>query len=207
MSTSRSGAREAAYHHGDLRSALVAAGLAILEEGGDPAALSLREAARRAGVSAMAPYRHFEDKDALLVAVATAGFERFGAALTEADAHPDKTVAIVEQGVAYVRFALENPALFRLMFGHSGPTRPQKLHDASKAAFSVLETRVASLVAPEMAPSWAAHCWALAHGIAALCVDRCFETGGDPIAMARHLLSLSAIPPVRARFENAQSSA
>ncbi|WP_162249966.1 TetR/AcrR family transcriptional regulator [Methylobacterium sp. Leaf456] len=83
MSTSRPA--KAGYHHGELREALVAAGLAILEEGGDPASLGLREAARRAGVSAMAPYRHFSDKDALLAAVATVGFERLRADLAAAD--------------------------------------------------------------------------------------------------------------------------
>lgn len=83
MSTSPSA--KAGYHHGGLREALVEAGLAILEEGGDPASLGLREAARRAGVSAMAPYRHFPDKDALLAAVATVGFERLRAALEAAD--------------------------------------------------------------------------------------------------------------------------
>ncbi|WP_342154165.1 TetR/AcrR family transcriptional regulator [Methylorubrum sp. SB2] len=83
MSTSRPA--KAGYHHGELREALVAAGLAILEEGGDPASLGLREAARRAGVSAMAPYRHFSDKDALLAAVATVGFERLRVDLEAAD--------------------------------------------------------------------------------------------------------------------------
>ncbi len=89
MSTSPSA--KAGYHHGGLREALVEAGLAILEEGGDPASLGLREAARRAGVSAMAPYRHFPDKDALLAAVATVGFERLRAALEAAD-DPDRGV-------------------------------------------------------------------------------------------------------------------
>ena len=83
MSTSRPA--KAGYHHGELRETLVAAGLAILEEGGDPASLGLREAARRAGVSAMAPYRHFSDKDALLAAVATVGFDRLRVDLEAAD--------------------------------------------------------------------------------------------------------------------------
>jgi AcrR family transcriptional regulator len=83
VSTSRPA--KAGYHHGELREALVAAGLAILEEGGDPGSLGLREAARRAGVSAMAPYRHFSDKDALLSAVAAVGFERLRADLEAAD--------------------------------------------------------------------------------------------------------------------------
>ena len=78
-------ATKTAYHHGDLRSALVEAGLAILAESGDAGALSLREAARRAGVSAMAPYRHFADKEALLAAIATVGFERLAAAQREAE--------------------------------------------------------------------------------------------------------------------------
>src|SRR5947208_12822201 len=106
-----------AYHHGDLRQQLL--GVAeeiILELGVD--GFSLREAARRAGVSPAAPAHHFKDARGLLTALATLGFQQFGAALEKADAAggADPGRRLHEQGLAYVRFALEQPARFQLMF-------------------------------------------------------------------------------------------
>src|SRR5690349_3579164 len=96
------------YHHGDLRPALLKAAGRVLEKEG-PAALSLRELARRAGVSHNAPYRHFADREALLAALAADGFRMLGEVLGVASSR--------HRGEAYVRFALEHPQLFRLMFG------------------------------------------------------------------------------------------
>nr|WP_147080261.1 TetR/AcrR family transcriptional regulator [Methylobacterium haplocladii] len=193
MSTSL--AKPSGYHHGDLREALVAAGLAILEEGGDPKALSLREAARRAGVSAMAPYRHFADKEALLAAVAAVGFGRLREALLAADGRGSGREALVGQGVAYVAFACANPALFRLMFGSAPCPRDGDLDAASRSSFAVLTERVAALVPPAEAADWALHCWATVHGLAALSIDGQFGGSGEnPEAMARRVLSLSALP-------------
>src|SRR5205085_11935081 len=93
----------ARYHHGDLRSALLHAALDILAEHGVPG-LTLREVARRAGVSPMAPYRHFDSKDALLAAVAEEGFRRLGQRLSDTP-HADPMADLVAQGMAYVRFA------------------------------------------------------------------------------------------------------
>ncbi|WP_455961377.1 TetR/AcrR family transcriptional regulator [Methylorubrum aminovorans] len=177
MSTSKgeSGSSRGGYHHGELRKALVAAGLSILEEGGDPSALGLREAARRAGVSAMAPYRHFPDKEALLAAVATVGFERLRAALEQADrggGGQEAREALYAQGEAYVAFACAQPGLFRLMFAaRSGGARPQALCEASAAAYAVLSDRVAALVPPTVAAEEALRSWALVHGIASLVID------------------------------------
>lgn len=187
VSTSKS---KAAYHHGDLRDALIAAALAILEAGGDPASLSLREAARRAGVSAMAPYRHFPDKEALLSAVATIGFARLGEALRQADGSPDPQEALVGQGVAYVAFACANPSLFRLMFGTALAARRAE-PTASGGAYAVMATRVAALEKPATSDDWAMCCWATAHGLASLAVDgQLAYTGEAPSALADRVLRL-----------------
>lgn len=194
ITVSTSGAKASSYHHGDLRGALVAAGLAVLEEGGDPSALSLREAARRAGVSAMAPYRHFADKDALLAAVAEIGFGRLRDALAEADRAPDAYEALIGQGVAYVGFACTNPALFRLMFGAAASCGGESAAKPAGAAYAVLAERVAALAAPDDAPEHALRCWAIVHGIAALAVDRQLpDLGIAPTALADRLLRLGSL--------------
>lgn len=107
-------AADRTYHHGDLRNALIEAGLKALEhqEAGE---LSLRALARELGVSANAVYRHFESKEALLSALAAEGFRRF--AQSQAEARHDAAAGEVATGLAYIRFAQLNPALFRLMFG------------------------------------------------------------------------------------------
>jgi len=104
------------YHHGDLSRALVQAGRRILENEG-PAALSLRAVAREAGVSPAAPYHHFKDKGDLLDAVAREGWMELGAAVAKARSQgPDARTAMSNIGVAYVCFARENPALYRIMY-------------------------------------------------------------------------------------------
>src|SRR6218665_2086733 len=102
------------YHHGNLRQALLAAALLILEKEGE-AGLGLRDLARAVGVSPAAPYRHFDPRAALLEALAVTGFQRFTAAM-EAVAAAKPNDAMAEMGKTYVLFALENPGLFRLMF-------------------------------------------------------------------------------------------
>jgi AcrR family transcriptional regulator len=105
-----------AYHHGDLRAALVQAALACIDEVGVER-FTLREAARRAGVSPGAPYRHFADKDELLTAVAAECSQRLGAAMDAAfdEGAGDLLAHFRRSGVAYVRFAHEHPAHFRAM--------------------------------------------------------------------------------------------
>jgi len=103
------------YHHGDLQRALVDAGRRLLERDG-LAALSLRALAREAGVSATAPYHHFADRAALLYAIGCEGSEELAQTLRAArDAHPPGRERMVAVGVAYVEFALDNPALYQLM--------------------------------------------------------------------------------------------
>ncbi|KQV56648.1 MULTISPECIES: TetR/AcrR family transcriptional regulator [unclassified Caulobacter] len=107
------------YHHGDLSRALVDAARAILEREG-PSALSLRAVAREAGVSPAAPYHHFKDKAELLEAVAHEGWHELDVALSTARAStPDARVRMTNLGVAYVCFARDNPALYRVMYDRS----------------------------------------------------------------------------------------
>ena len=164
------------YHHGDLRKALVEAALKILREVG-PAELSLRAVSRQAGVSAMAPYRHFADKDALLAGVAALGFEMFALRLRQATAMGcNPRSALKAQGLAYVRFARDEPALFRLMFGPviRGTSAIETLATAGASAYAALQDAVAAY-RPDAAPSArddvTLACWAIVHGLACLIVD------------------------------------
>ncbi len=109
--------RPPSYHHGDLRDALIRAARKILEKDG-LAELSLRQVARAVGVSPAAPYHHFADKHALLTAVATLGFAALRSEMLMRMAKETDPVARLDaSGVGYVVFAVDNPALFRLMFG------------------------------------------------------------------------------------------
>lgn len=129
---------------------------------------SLRQLARTAGVSAMAPYRHFVDKADLLRAVAQQGFDRLKADLEAVDRSSSGTEALVMQGLAYVRFAMRHPALFRLMFGdHCGEASQE---DIGAGAFGVLARRVESITGSK-APTAPLACWAMVHGLAVLGLD------------------------------------
>jgi AcrR family transcriptional regulator len=161
------------WHHGDLRRALVETALALLEERGVDA-LTVRELARRLGVSHAAPGHHFPDKLALLAAVAAEGYRRFGASL-EAAAQgataPGERLGRI--GMAYVRFALDHPATFRIMFGREMADcadMPEELRAASAAAYAVLERTVAE-VAGGPSPLHALAAWSLVHGAALLYLD------------------------------------
>ena len=159
------------YHQGDLRTALVGAALALLADNGADA-LSLRAVARRAGVSAMAPYRHYPDKEALLAAVAVQGFDGLRKVLRAADQAAPAGQALVDQAAAYVRYALENPALFRLMFGPKRLGTHPELIAAGEAAYAVLATRVAAETPADAdRDARALGCWSLVHGLASLFLD------------------------------------
>ncbi|MEA1651758.1 WHG domain-containing protein [Nitrospirillum sp. BR 11164] len=188
MSTEKAG-----YHHGNLRDALVRTALALLEESGVEA-LTLRAAARGAGVSAMAPYRHFADKADLLAAVAEQGYADLRDRLARADMAADPRQALVEQGVAYVLFALERPALFRIMFGAPLGDLPPKPPPAG-SAYAILAARVAGLVPEEKREAAVMAAWALVHGLACLMVDGRLnrQTGAPPPdALARQVTGLFA---------------
>ena len=164
------------YHHGNLREALLAAAIELISEKG-PAGFTFAEAARAAGVSPAAPYRHFRDRDALLVDVARRGFERFAETLEEswADGAPEPQAALDRMGRAYLRFAREEPALYAAMFeAQLPPDASSELQQASDQAFAILRRAADALCArmPEEgrppAMMVALHIWAMSHGIASL---------------------------------------
>jgi len=171
------------YHHGALRQALIEATEALLTERGAEA-FSLREVARRAGVSPAAPAHHFGDAAGLLTAVATLGFESLTLALKAADSRGGHSVRarLREQGLAYVAFALRHPGRFRLMF-RGGVLRPDALLDAhGHAAYQVLEQGVrrafglADIEATSAAASTAVLAlWSVVHGYAHLAIAGRFE--------------------------------
>jgi len=151
-----------AYHHGDLRRAVLSAALDVIRTEG-PAALSLRDLARRAGVSHAAPAHHFKDRTGLLTAIAAEGYGLFADALAAA---PD----LRERGVAYVRFAATHPAHFQVMFQPDilRADDPDLLA-AKDRATAALRTGVATLTAPTDDPRLTGiAAWSLAHGFATL---------------------------------------
>lgn len=158
-----------AVHHGDLRHALIEATAELIERDG-PASVSLREAARVAGVSHNAPYRHFPTREALLAAVAAYGFRQLRAEFDEAATATSES-RMLALGQGYLRFASAHPGLFRLMFGsgldrHSHPD----LQQAAQDAFDVLQ--LATLDRGSLSPRDAAlGAWALVHGLSYLIVD------------------------------------
>lgn len=160
------------YHHGDLRAALCLAAGKILEEKGI-SGLSLREAARRAGVSHNAPYRHFPDRESLLAALAEEGFE----VLTQRLGLDGRAM-----GAAYVGFALEHPQRFRLMFGGLPPiAKYAQLQESAGRAYRALVDSLKNnkdIRDPELA---AAAAWSLVHGLSHLLLDGHFsqEQRGD----------------------------
>ncbi len=164
------------YHHGNLREALIEAALKLISEKG-PSGVTFAEAARAAGVSAAAPYRHFRDRDALMADVARKGFDRFETALRTAwdEGRPDLRAAFERMGRAYLAFARDEPAYFSAMF-ESGLdlSRYPEVKQAGDRAFEVLRTACETLVAmlpPGKRPPalmMALHIWSLSHGIAAL---------------------------------------
>ncbi|MDX2307763.1 MAG: TetR/AcrR family transcriptional regulator [Hyphomicrobium sp.] len=164
------------YHHGNLREALIKAALDLISEKG-PAGFTFAEAARAAGVSPAAPYRHFRDRDALLADVARQGFAAFADALAAAwgGGKPGAREAFERVGRAYLAFAREEPAYFAAMFesGLSAADYPDLRLEGDRA-FGVLREACEAVLAPlpkERRPPammMALHIWALSHGIAAL---------------------------------------
>jgi len=180
-------AREGAYHHGNLREALIQAARELIKEKG-PGGFTFADAARSAGVSPAAPYRHFRDREALLADVAREGFTRFEAMLTTgwAAGKPDPITAFHNVGRAYLAFARSEPAYYAAMF-ESGlpPDLSPELRAASDRAFGVLraaadrafgvlrtaaDALVAMLPAGKRPPAlmMSLHVWSMAHGTASL---------------------------------------
>jgi AcrR family transcriptional regulator len=179
------------YHHGDLKEALLRAALELIAKKG-PAGFTFAEAARWAGVSPAAPYRHFRDRDELLASVALRGFEQFEAALAKAwdDGQPDPVTALDRLGKAYLAFARTEPAFYSAMFEAGTPVDASpELRASSDRAFAVLRAAADRLAATARTANrppalmMALHLWAMAHGIASL-----FGRGDD----GRRSLPMSA---------------
>ena len=164
------------YHHGNLREALIRGALELIADKG-PAGFTVAEAARSAGVSPGAPYRHFRDRDALMADVARRGFDAFTEALTRAwdNGRPTPRSAFERVGRAYLEFAAKEPALFSAMFESGVPLGDYpEVREAGDRAFGVLrqacEALAATMPADKRPPSlmMALHIWSLSHGIATL---------------------------------------
>jgi AcrR family transcriptional regulator len=167
------------YHHGDLRRALIDGALKIIEKEGEEAC-TLREVARRVGVSQAAPYRHFADKDALIAAVAEEGHRLLQESMREAAApHTHSEVArFRELGIAYVEFAVAHPAHFHVMFGPICGTLGEHPSLAAEGArsFMILLDAVADcqrkkVVRGDDPQEIAQFAWTVVHGLASLLVD------------------------------------
>ncbi|MGA5545558.1 TetR/AcrR family transcriptional regulator [Mycobacterium sp. NPDC051198] len=175
------------YHHGDLRAVILAQAAALVAERGADG-ISLRELARAAGVSHAAPAHHFTDRRGLFTALATEGFQLLAAALT--GARPQ----FIDAAKAYVRFALDHPGHYEVMFDKSlyDDTDPE-LVAASSAAGAELSRGVGTLADPKAAadPEGAAlAAWSLVHGFSMLWLNDAIDTGGDPIAKVESLAAI-----------------
>lgn len=184
MPTKRNGRRKrltkrpGTFHHGDLRRALLQGAMLLLEREG-PLGVGLRAAARLAGVSQTAPYRHFPDKESLLAALAEEGLRELGDKMAAAArGHPDPRSTLFAIGETYVAFAAERPNLFRLMFGPqvADKRRCPGVEAAGHRAYQVLtDTLDAAQRAGQIRPGdleiLALTRWACVHGLASLIVD------------------------------------
>ena len=177
--------RKAPYHHGDLRAALLGAAIEVIDEKG-AGSMSVREVARRAGVSHAAAAHHFGDRAGLLTAVATEGYQLLGAALLAAQ---EQHRSFLEVGVAYVRFAVTHRAHFEVMFQ---PT----LYLADDAALQMAKKKTATLLygtrdanAEQIAGGVAA--WSIVHGLATLWLNGNIpsQLGDDPEEITRLVAS------------------
>lgn len=164
------------YHHGDLRNALIGAAIPLLEAHG-PAALSLREVAKAAGVSHAAPYRHFRDKTELLEEIAVSGYETLTRACRTAQRRyaGDPARQLVEAGIGYLMFVVEQPRVAHLMFGGMialdacGDTLQQASGTAFRSLVAIVEGGVqAGVYKPAPAEELTIAAWSMVHGLATL---------------------------------------
>ena len=193
------------YHHGNLREALLKAALRLISEVG-PTAFTLREVARRAGVSHNAPYRHFRDRDELMAAVSTEGYGELTRTMQEAAEHESNSLARLKQaGLAYVKFALRRPEHFTVMFDapFSKPSEklcfnPSKMKikypeaaEAAEQSFRTLMNLVVACQHEGLLPTGDARAlallaWSIVHGIAKLAI-----TGRFPFSSQKQLLGFA----------------
>lgn len=167
------------YHHGDLRNALIDAALALIDEKGINA-FTIREIAKRAGVSHAAPYRHFKDREALLFAVAKEGFDMMVAETKKRSRkYPDDPLARFQiSGLSYIDFAISHPSHYRVMFnsGESIGNFPEDLTISSTESFKLLfdticECQEKNLIKQGNPHDFAMAAWSIVHGYAKLYID------------------------------------
>ncbi|MBB6486369.1 TetR/AcrR family transcriptional regulator [Rhizobium lusitanum] len=190
MTTAENGP-PARYHHGDLRNALLEAGRVLLEEGG-PSALSIREIARRVGVSAPAAYHHFSGLDDIAVALAEQGFAELAERLQAAPSNVNGQLA--PAGMAYIAFARDNPGLYRLMFGEGfggAFAADDRIRALRSQAYEVLKDGLSRRLPAGEIGTAALFLWSLTHGLALLMIDGQFDPGTDPDALVAAVLRLS----------------
>lgn len=164
------------YHHGNLREVLVEAAITLIEESG-PQGFTLAEAARRAGVSAAAPYRHFKGRDDLLEEIAKRGFAIFADLMWTAwgEGQPNPLAAFSRLGQCYLDFARDRPAYYMAMFESGVSVVPNtELGDLAESGFGALLAAAEALSAPlpkDRRPPprmFANHIWAMSHGVVEL---------------------------------------
>ena len=201
-------AENARYHHGDLRAALLREAASLLRQDGIDS-LSLRKLAERVGVSRMAPYHHFKDKNALLCALAADGFARLGTLVEQAHLQPG---ADIETGLrefvrAYLAFALDNPEQYELMFGRTlwktgEPT--DELRQVAFTSFRRYAERLGSLLSSSALPNGssplrvAQASWATLHGLCRLLIDGIYVDRRDMEEVSEEAirLMLMALRPI-----------
>ena len=195
-----------AYHHGDLRAALLAEAAAMIAEGG-VASVTMRAIGQRLGVSRAAPYRHFADKTALLVAVAATGFDRLRGRLQATDAGTPRSSVerLLRIGEEYVRFAVENPAHYRLMYGKEALSREDlpELGDAAKALFEqfvgvIRAHQRIGLIKRQDPRAQAYVAWSAVHGLASLMIEGQIQ-GTDDIDGLTRLTTRTVLDGMRVR--------
>jgi AcrR family transcriptional regulator len=201
MSTLMTSRSRSVYHHGDLRAALISEARRVVDASGDTA-LSLRACARAAGVDIAAAYRHFGSKDEVLAAVAGQGFAELGKdmgrAMARAKRRPENAEAcFLAAGLAYVRYGLQHPNLYRLMFGgrcSPAEIRAQRIRDEgsiAEASYDLLgEALDLLLAASRITPRSREHAeilaWSTVHGLVSLLID---ERNEAPVADPEHLVT------------------
>ncbi|MCV7298291.1 TetR/AcrR family transcriptional regulator [Mycobacterium barrassiae] len=169
-------AKSRGYHHGDLKRALTTAALQLVQEKG-PNGFTLREVARRAGVSTAAPYRHFADKAQLLAAAAAQGFVQLHEALDAVTA-TDLSEQVLAMGRAYVRWAIAHPDYYQVMFGPElDNTDSPEVREAGERGFTDLLDAIVRCQAAGLLPAGdpkdlAGPIWSLLHGVSTLTIGR-----------------------------------
>jgi AcrR family transcriptional regulator len=182
----------ARYHHGDLRAACLRAAKELLEQDG-AAGLSVRAVARRAGVSPGAPYRHYADRDALVSAVAAEGYRELAGYLVAAHPAPSTPDDLAAVAVAYVRFALERPALFRMMFSEPCDSDSSERVAATTAIAEYVGALVGRAFPGADSGALSTAVWALVHGLAFLHLDGKLDTSTPQVVAEQVRSAIRAV--------------